>query len=197
MAGEFFTTGRVASRKADEALSLVGDADTAISAIEGDIDDLESADITISGLVSTEASTRGSADSSEAGTRAAADTALAGRCTALEAGTAGTPTNMVLAETVIGSWLGVPMYRKIIAVTGPNATTVTEPHGITGMARAVRLYGLIFRTSPSLLNLPLPYAHSDNNSHILLSADATNVNMISNIDFSTFAGHVVIEYTKS
>lgn len=172
------------------AASLAVDAgDDASAAVAAEAATRASADTTLSGSVTSEASTRG-----------AADTALSARISALEAGTAGTATVYVAGETQIGTYLGQPLYRKVVNIPAGtvNAGGVFNvAHGISGIVRIRTIYGEFHRTSPSFLLLPLPYPHADNNSHIQLLADATNIILSTNISYVTFDGNVTIEYTKS
>lgn len=210
---EFFTTGRVAMRTAEAVGEEIGETSSAITALESDVDDLESADTSLDGRLdaaestivthTSAISTNAGAVVTEASARGAADTTLGNRITALEAGTNAPGTLYQLAEIQIGTWVGVPLYRKVVAISaGPNQEGLQIAHGITGASAGhiTRLQGYLRRSSDKL-NVPLPYAHVDSTFAILLSIDlddGDNIFLTTTAgNYSGFAGHVVVEYTKS
>lgn len=79
----------------------------------------------------------------------------------------------------------------------PNATTKTVAHSIADTFRAVEINGA-FRNPSTNDNRPLPYvSQSFATSQIAVIVDATNVNLITNANFSAFTqGYLVIEYIK-
>lgn len=102
-------------------------------------------------------------------------------------------------EMVIGSWLGKPLYRKVLQLTelpGGQTPSVTLAHGISNFEMAVTLRGFYINGSTTLL---LPYI-SDNyiGSQIMIGADDTDIVLMGGQNYqSTVNGYVIIEYTKT
>lgn len=105
-------------------------------------------------------------------------------------------SDIVATETLIGTYLTAPMYRKVIAISAaPNANTVTFAHGITGLLVLVSGYGSL-KAGADII--PVPYVDSSlATNNMSFAVNATVVTLISGQDLSSFAGHVVLEYTKS
>lgn len=103
--------------------------------------------------------------------------------------------SLVAGETIIGSWLGAPLYRKAIQITaGPNNTTDGWPHGIVGITKVIRMWGFLTRIA-SLAHIPLPYVHET--IPIRLNVLAGDIQLTtSGGNFTAFDGYVILEYTK-
>lgn len=104
-----------------------------------------------------------------------------------------------LKEEVIGTWLGEPLYRKVIKVI-PAAQHYTDyPHGIEGGPKdMVNFYGYYRRTSSQYMN-PLPCTYPAWEAYLYDLKGATYSMRFSDnvwnsgIDYC----YVVIEYTKN
>lgn len=102
-------------------------------------------------------------------------------------------------EMVIGSWLGKPLYRKVLQLTelpGYPTTSVSLAHGISNFEMAVTLRGFYLNGTTTLL---LPFMSDyDVTSQITISADDTNINLLGGQNYqSSVDGYIIIEYTKT
>lgn len=92
------------------------------------------------------------------------------------------------------------VYRLVINFGAlPASTTKSVAHGLTPSAgwTFTRIYGSSSDTT-DLLYVPLPYASSTANKNIELNVDATNVNIITGIDWSAYTKtYVILEYMKT
>lgn len=106
----------------------------------------------------------------------------------------------VATETVIGTFLGKTLYRKVLTfATGPATAGDNRQvaHSIGTYTHIVRLYGELYRSSNGT-RIPVPYVHTDAQFGILAFADDTNVELrTSGGDYTAFTGYMVIEYCKS
>jgi hypothetical protein len=111
---------------------------------------------------------------------------------------ASSATNYSATETATGElWIDAAVvYRKVVAIaTGPNNEQLSTPHGITGIATMISMTGTIVASG---VVRPLP--NSDNTAigeSIEMASDATNVYLTTTANYSTYAGHFVLIYTKS
>ncbi len=93
------------------------------------------------------------------------------------------------------------VYRMVVDFGAlPNTGLKSVPHGIVGMNSqytATRIYGAA--TDPiNLIYIPLPYASPVLAANIEMYVDATNVNITTGSNRSTFTrSTVVIEFTKT
>jgi len=91
------------------------------------------------------------------------------------------------------------VFRKVVNFGAlPNAGTKSVPHGITTSASTslVQLYAAA--TDPAVPNyIPIPYASPTLNLNIQMYMDATNINITTAIDWSTYTRcFVSIHYIK-
>lgn len=103
--------------------------------------------------------------------------------------------NYATAETLIGSWLGSPLYRKTIDIgTLPNTTTSTDAHGISGGsfsgASFKRIYGYATNGTETF-NIPM-----SGPNYIFATADGTNISVSTGANWTAFSGPITVEYTK-
>lgn len=97
------------------------------------------------------------------------------------------------SEQVIGTWLGKPLYRKVIDFGSlPNATYKEVAHNISNFNAIVNVYGSAIRSDKT--SIPLPYASSN---YVELYINATKVTITTTSDRSLFNGYVTLEYTKT
>lgn len=90
-----------------------------------------------------------------------------------------------------GRWIdGKIIYRKVIALGALPVGTSNYAHGLTGIGQILNVYGYGTNGSTTIF---FP------DSTLSVTADATNVTLqsILFIDYTTYSGHAVIEYTKA
>lgn len=100
-------------------------------------------------------------------------------------------------ETVVGEWLGKPLYRKVINTGAlPNATSKLTPHGISNIDRVVSIHGYAYRESgQTTITLPFP---STGNNGVVCDREGANVVIVAYIDRRNFTeSYVTLEYTKT
>lgn len=98
-------------------------------------------------------------------------------------------------ETIIGTWLGKPLYKKIIDIGNlPNAQIKDVPTGLTDVV-VQHIYGRAYN-STSGNTLPLPYV-AGVDAYINLAFNNKNARVSTVNDRSAWTGYVVLEYTKN
>ena len=102
----------------------------------------------------------------------------------------------VLAESVIGSYNGKPLYRKGITVASlPNATNTSYAHGASNVEYILRTYGA---TTDGTNFRPVPFVFASNiAASISLYATTTNIVIETATNRSALSGVFYIEYTKT
>lgn len=100
-------------------------------------------------------------------------------------------------ETVIGTWLGKPLYRKVIDMGAlPNATAKDVQHNISNIDNVVHIYGWAYRSSDNF-RIPLPFTSPDVSANALLGVLGNYVRITTGTDRSSFAvSYAILEYTK-
>lgn len=98
-------------------------------------------------------------------------------------------------ETKIGTWLGKPLYRKVISLTPTSATTYI-PHEITDLDKIINAYGNATRTNGYRNLIPCNYTNWEIflydfiDTHMTLKFSTNQWNSgVENVD-------IVLEYTK-
>lgn len=105
-------------------------------------------------------------------------------------------SGMVTAETLVGTWLGSPLYRKVIAIAaGPNNSTVNVAHDITGVADFVHVTGMISNGS-TIRPLTTPEGTSTQSMKFALTSTNLVLQSGSGGDYSGYSGHAILYYTK-
>lgn len=103
-------------------------------------------------------------------------------------------------ETVIGTWLNKPLYRKVIDCGAlPNATTKTVNHGISNLDRVCRFDCIALNTTTKT-NVPVPIAISLNNtsSNLISTINDTVISFNTGANLSSYNScFAVLEYTKT
>lgn len=105
-------------------------------------------------------------------------------------------------EQVIGTWLGKPIYRKIITYTQTSAigilndiTHILIPHNIANFKQVIKIYGV------SSIGNVLPILNGTNmssQSASISSVDSNNINFrLINIQLSMRTWYFTLEYTKT
>jgi len=106
--------------------------------------------------------------------------------------------DVVAAETLIGSFLGAPLYRKVVTIAaGPINQTLAIAHGITGFDTLVRVHGMIKNVGGVRYTLPIPRLDPLESLTIVVSGTNVELETGLNGDYSDYAGHVILEYTKT
>lgn len=89
-------------------------------------------------------------------------------------------------------------FRKVVDFGAlPNNATKSVAHGldVTGGTLFTKIYGCA--SDPGTKYLPLPYVEIAGGSNIQLDVDATNVNIVTNTDYTAYTTtYVVLEYIK-
>ena len=115
-------------------------------------------------------------------------------------GTSSNVDNYSTSEVMTNkTWIdGKTIYRKVIALsTMPNNTTKTVAHGISGASLFVKVDGFMYLTAtPTTV-----YAFNQPNATVLANSlttwvDATNFNINTASNWSTFTGYAILEYVK-
>lgn len=106
-------------------------------------------------------------------------------------------TSYSTTETVIGTWLGNPLYRKAFNIGNlPNAGASTYATGLTNV-EIQRIWGRAIHPNGTMI--PIPYVGSS--IDYCVHCNYTNDNKIAigtnNNDRSQFVGVIVLEYTKT
>ena len=108
--------------------------------------------------------------------------------------------NYSTSETIIGTFLGKPLYRKVIDCGNlPNNDTKSVAHNISNIERTIRCFG---SAKYGAYFLDLPYLAISSGSisganSIGATADATNINIITGTNRTSWSAYVVVEYTKT
>lgn len=93
-------------------------------------------------------------------------------------------------ETVIGTWLGQPLYRKVIDFGAlPNNTNKNVAHGIA-IDMPLKCYGTIYNPTTGK-HFSIPWGG------IETTLDDTNVVISTSSDRTAWTGKTIIEYTKT
>lgn len=102
-------------------------------------------------------------------------------------------------EQVIGTYLGKPLYRRVVDYGNGSSTTgayVYKAHEISNIENIFKVYGYIKFASGQFSALPF-VSTSNLNSQVSIVADATNVGYMSGVSRATDSFIFVIEYTKT
>ena len=108
-----------------------------------------------------------------------------------------TPQNEVYStsETKIGTWLGKPLYRKLVNVGNlPNSTDKIMSHGISNINFITNMSG-VYYNSNSKYTMGLNLLWTDGG--IRTTADASNIYINTTRDYSLYIGNLILEYTKT
>lgn len=93
-------------------------------------------------------------------------------------------------------WIdGSTIYFKYVDCgTLPNATTKSVAHGITNLDLVIEAKGM---ADDGTDQTPIPVDDAIAANHLTLVVDATNVNLDSNKNYSSYTGFVILYYLKS
>ena len=101
-------------------------------------------------------------------------------------------------EQLIGTWLGKPLYRKVIYIPSlPNGTSTEYSHGISNIERITNIFGTAYSNTYDMF-LTLPFVDTvSNSSNIRITANKTHINVKTGNDRSDCDASVTLEYTKT
>lgn len=104
-----------------------------------------------------------------------------------------------LEETHIGTWLGKPLYRKVINFGSlPNNGQKNVNHNISNLDLIINLYGFGKRPTDGTI-IPLQFVKPDDaNGEVGMFANNTEIFVIDAFDRSNITEtYIVVEYTKT
>lgn len=106
------------------------------------------------------------------------------------------PNEYSTKEQVIGTWLGKPLYRKVVNTGALLDNQVKEvEHNITNIDKIIKLYGYAY---DGVTFHPLPYTHINSPSCEGLYATKEQISITTGIDRTRFVeSYVTLEYTKT
>ena len=99
-------------------------------------------------------------------------------------------------ETVVGSWLGNDLYRKVIAVNNlPDTSSVSASSGVSNV-NVINIYGSFTNGNETY---SINCAHPDLGGGVYVSTTnvGSQIKYSTTFDASTYSGYVIIEYTKN
>lgn len=100
-------------------------------------------------------------------------------------------------EIVIGTWLGKPLYRKVVDFGSlPNNAAKTVNHYISNLDKVINIGGYCFDGGESYYPIPLVYKGADGNYNVQVSVEPSVIRMVSNTNRSQYNAYVILEYTK-
>lgn len=109
-------------------------------------------------------------------------------------------TTYSTTETVIGTWLGKPLYRKVVNMGNlPDNYYKDVNHNISNLEEVANIY-LRAKTSNDLYymsNMKGVSTMFGEGTGIVARADATKIQVATNSDYSTHTAYAIIEYTKT
>lgn len=103
-------------------------------------------------------------------------------------------------ETVVGTWLGKPLYRKVIEISSlPNNADTSYETGITN-GELARFEGFALLNSSDTNMKPLPYIspfESYGNIYLGVDTDAAAIKIKTGSNRTSGTAKVIVEYTKT
>ena len=103
-----------------------------------------------------------------------------------------------LEETVIGTWLGKPLYRKVVDYGPlPNNDAVAVNHNIKDIGRIVQFSGVAVRYDNDTLYIPYVTFNELNMGGILIFMTNETIGIRTTNDRSKYSAYIIVEYTKS
>lgn len=99
------------------------------------------------------------------------------------------------SEVVIGEFMGKPLYRKVINFGAlPNTTTKGVNFNISNLEMFTNITGI---ATSGTNTIALPYVHSNSIYNVGLSANTTQINIVTSSDRTSYTKcYVTLEYTK-
>jgi hypothetical protein len=102
------------------------------------------------------------------------------------------------AETRIGTWLGKPLYRKVLSITTPSSTSNTQITTFDSTYNIQNFYGkVLISTSQQLLDLNFYFTAEYNvATYVIQNTHAINMKVGSSA-YTSQSGYIILEYTKT
>ncbi len=97
------------------------------------------------------------------------------------------------SETVIGTWIGKPLYRKVLSSNGINGNDVSIAHGITNLKRVVNINAVASNDSGTTYPLNNPTYSLE---LILINSTDIHLNISTGFGYG-WTIYYVLEYTKT
>ena len=100
-------------------------------------------------------------------------------------------------EQVIGTWMGKPLYRKVININMPNGTTQRHNLYNTGLSGIItrKIYGTMY-VSGHMFPLPMYNLIVNESCLIYTTNNGESIDVELNCDFSNYTADIILEYTK-
>jgi len=120
----------------------------------------------------------------------------AGVLTTDASGVVSTKGNYSTSEVATNTtWIdGKMIYEKTVAIGAlPNAASKSVAHNIVTIDRVIDMFG---RAYNGTIDVPLPFAATVSASTMQINRNGANLDIITGIDRSAFAGHITLRYTK-
>ena len=106
--------------------------------------------------------------------------------------------NYSTSETRIGTWLGKPLYRKVVNIGSlPNSTSKNVSTGLSNIDTMCKLYGTAYGSGNML---PIPHASASSIASSIgafLTNNYGTLTIQTGSDRSSYQGYVIVEYTKT
>lgn len=100
-------------------------------------------------------------------------------------------------EQRIGTWMGKPLYRKVVNVTMPNNEIKQTAHNIQNIDVITNIKGITVSSDVNTF-IPIITANTGDNSYALQTwADKIYIYVRSGVDYAMQTGFVILEYTKT
>lgn len=104
-------------------------------------------------------------------------------------------------ETVIGTWLGKPLYRKILVIGSlpPKDKETDYPHNISNLDIFTRIVGSASYTLDGVFyQMPLPNIGAlANTNSVQVNRKGDYITISNGRDRTMWSGYLILEYTKT
>lgn len=102
-----------------------------------------------------------------------------------------------LSEIKIGSWLGKPLYRKVIDFgTLPNISSKSVSTGLSNI-QLIKMTGIVIGND-AILNIPyISVADNAYNMSLVFRPNNNNIEITTTSDRSNYNAYITLEYTKT
>ena len=109
----------------------------------------------------------------------------------------GTSDDYSTEETIIGTWFGETLYRKVVVFDSlPNNNYTEIQHNIPNIDLIVNMHGVAVRYDGDTLPIPYITFNDANMGGITIYADKVKVLIRTVTNRSNYRGYVTLEYTK-
>lgn len=103
------------------------------------------------------------------------------------------------SETLIGEWMGKPLYRKVIDIGNlPNTDSKQVAHNISNIEYIAKIYLSIKYSTDIFYNSNMQGTSTMFlGGTVVARANSTNIQVSTNGDFTNHDAYAIIEYTKT